>query len=306
MAMGTSHMSETTLAYQIPAIWGKMINNFYQEELVMARFFTDRSDELTDGGDTIYTPNITEMRANSKTNGSQVTLNANTDTNVTLSVNTWYECSFVIEDKEAAQIKRSWNLVERYTKNAAFTIASVLETAIANLFLGFSKTVGASDQNLADSDILNAIATLETNTKGNVYNGDVAFFVHPMVFWRQVQALDKFALAQNSPVNDPTAKRPQYTLYGIPVYSTVSVPYVSGTSGRANVLAHKDAIHFATLALGAGSSMGAYVGASGIRTQASYELDYIGTLVVSDIAYGVTENRDDAAVLIYSHATKKA
>jgi hypothetical protein len=76
MAMGTNHMSDTTLAAQIPEIWGKMINNFYQEELVMARFFTDRSDELSDGGDTIYTPNITEMTAYSKTNGSQVTLNA--------------------------------------------------------------------------------------------------------------------------------------------------------------------------------------------------------------------------------------
>jgi hypothetical protein len=304
MALGTDHMSGTTLADQIPEIWGKMINNFYQEELVMARFFTDRSEELSDGGDTIYTPNITEMTANSKTNGSQVTLNANTDTNVTLTVNTWYECSFLIEDKEAAQIKRSWNLVERYTRNAGFTIASVLEGAIATLFLGFSNTVGASTTNIADSDILNAIATLETNTKGNVYNGDVAFFLHPMVFWRQAQALDKFALAQNSPVQDPVAKKPQYTLYGIPVYVTVSVPYVSGTSGRANVLIHKDAIHFATLALGSGGSMGAYVGTAGIRTQASYELDYLGTLVVSDIAYGVVENRDDAGVLIYTHATR--
>ena len=86
--------------------------------------------------------------------------------------------------------------------------------------------------------------------------------------------------------------------------TSVNVPFVSGTSGRANVLAHKDAIHFATLALGAGGSMGAFIGANGVRTQASYELDYVGTLVVSDIAYGVIENRDAAAVLVLSHATK--
>ena len=120
MALGTNHMSGTTLAAQIPEIWGKMINDFYKEELIMAGFFTDRSDELNDGGDTIYTPNITEMSANVKANGSQVTLNAKTDTNVTLVVNTWYECSFLIEDREAAQIKRSWNLVERYTKKRSF------------------------------------------------------------------------------------------------------------------------------------------------------------------------------------------
>lgn len=302
--LGTDHMSGTTLAAQIPEIWGKMINDFYKEELILANFFTDRSDELADGGDTIYTPNITEMTGHVKANGAQVTLNANTDTNGTLTVNTWYECSFLIEDREAAQIKRSWNLVERYTSNAGFTIASILESAIAALFIGFSQSVGASTTNLVDSDILNAIATLETAIKGNIYNGDVAFFFHPMTFWRQVQALDKFSLAQNSPVNDPTGKKPRYTLYGIPINVSVSVPYVSSTNGRVNLLAHKDAIHFATLALGAGGSMGAFVGANGIRTQASYELPYVGTLVVSDIAYGVVENRDAAAVRIFSHATK--
>ena len=304
MALGTGQMTGTTLAAQIPEIWGKMINDFYKEELILADFFTDRSEELSDGGDTVYTPNITEMSANVKVNGSQVTLNANTDTNGTLTVDTWYECSFLIEDREAAQIKRSWNLVERYTKNAAFTIASVLESAIAALFIGFSNSVGASTTNLADSDILNAIATLESNIKGNLYNGEVAFIFHPMTFWRQVQALDKFSLAQNSPVNDPTGKKPKYTLYGLPIYVSVSVPYVTSTTGRVNVLAHKDAIHFATLALGAGGSMGAFVGANGIRTQASYELPYVGTLVVSDIAYGVVENRDIAAVRILTHATK--
>lgn len=304
MALGTSHMSGTTLAAQIPEIWGKMINDFYKEELILADFFTDRSDELSDGGDTIYTPNITEMTANVKVNGSQVTLNANTDTNATLVVNTWYECSFLIEDREAAQIKRSWNLVERYTKNAAFTIASVLEDAIAALFISFTNSVGASTTNLADSDILNSIATLETQVKGSIYNGDVAFIFHPMTFWRQVQSLDKFSLAVNSPSNDPTGKKPKHLLYGIPVYVSVSVPYVASTSGRVNLLAHKDAIHFATLALGAGGSKGAYVGANGIRTQAGYELSYVGTLVVSDIAYGVVKNRDEAAVRILSHATR--
>jgi len=292
MALGTGQMSGTTLAAQIPEIWGKMINDFYKEELILANFFTDRSDELADGGDTVYTPNITEMSANVKTNGSQVTLNANTDTNGTLTVNTWYECSFLIEDREAAQIKRSWNLVERYTKNTAFTIASILEDAIAALFIGFSNSVGASTTNL------------ESNIKGNLYNGDVAFFFHPMTFWRQVQSLDKFSLAVNSPVNDPTAKKPSYTLYGLPIYVSVNVPYVISTTGRVNALAHKDAIHYATLALGAGGSMGSFVGANGIRTQAEYELSYVGTLVVSDIAYGVVENRDAAGVRILTHATK--
>jgi hypothetical protein len=40
----------------------------------MADFFTNRSGELVGGGDTLYTPNLTEMGANSKSNGVAVTL----------------------------------------------------------------------------------------------------------------------------------------------------------------------------------------------------------------------------------------
>lgn len=305
MALGTNHMSGTTLAAQIPEIWGKMINDFYKEDLIAASFFTNRSEELYDGGDTIYTTNVTQMTANTKTNGSEVTLNANTDTNVTLVVDTWYECSFLIEDKQAAQIKRSWNLVEQYTKNAGYSVAEKLEVAIMDLFKSFSNTAGASDQNIADSDILNAIATLRTNVKGNMTFGkEVAFFFHPMTFYRQVQSLDKFSLADQSPVQDPVAKKPMARLYGIPVYVSTNVPYVTGTTGRANCLAHQDAIHWATLSLGAGGSDGAMIGSGGIRVQADYFQNYLGTLVTADIAYGVIENRDLAGVTIYSHATK--
>jgi hypothetical protein len=63
------------LDVMIPAIWGQKINDFFRANLVMANFFTNRSEEITNGGNIIYTPNITEISANSKTNGVAVTLN---------------------------------------------------------------------------------------------------------------------------------------------------------------------------------------------------------------------------------------
>ena len=41
---------------------------------MIADFFTNRSDELADGGSALYTPNLTEMSANSKTVATAVTL----------------------------------------------------------------------------------------------------------------------------------------------------------------------------------------------------------------------------------------
>lgn len=303
MATGTfptASNSSTTLANLIPAIWGERINDFYKCALDIAPHFTDRSGELAAGGSVLYTPNLTEMTAYAKVNAQAVTLNNATESKVTLTVDQWFEVSFAIEDREAATVKHSYALQERYAKNAGYSIATKLEVAIATLFSGFSASVGASTTNIADSEIRNAIATLETNCLGeDIYNGDTVFIFHPNVFWKQVQNLDKFSLAVNAPINDPVSKKPTYRLYGIPVILSANVQYVSGTTGRFNVLANKDAIHFATAPLGSGGSMaGAMVGSMGVRVQSHYVPEYLSTVTTADILYGVVENRDAGGVRI--------
>ena len=64
------------LDVMIPEIWGQKVNDFFKDRLVIASFFTNRSDELRDGGDTIHTPNLTEMSANSKTVATAVNVAA--------------------------------------------------------------------------------------------------------------------------------------------------------------------------------------------------------------------------------------
>jgi len=296
----TATMSSTTLASNIPLLWGEKINEFFKLKLLIADFFTDRSSELSSGGSALYTPNLTEFAAAAKSNATAVTLNNATDTKVTLTVDQWYECSFAIEDREAAQVKHSYYLQERYAKGAGYTIASKLEVALAALFDNFSTTVGASTTSLADSEIREAIAALEGI--GIDTTQDVAFFMHPNVFWKQVQNLDKFSLAINSPVNDPTSKTPKATLYGIPVYVTANVQYISGTVGRTNALAHRDALHWATSPLGSGGSLsgGSMTGKYGVRIQSNYLPEYLATLTTADLLYGVVENRDTAGVAIWT------
>lgn len=302
MAFPSGQETTTTLASYIPAVWGEKINDFFKYNQNLAAFFTDRSAELTAGGSVLYTPNMTEMSANAVSVGTAVTLNNTTETKVTLTVDQWYEVSFGIPDSVAAQFKQSYAVQERYAKDAAYTIANKLEVALATLFSGFSTVVGASTTNLADSEIRAAISALQT-VGVPLYTGEAAFFMHPDVFWKQVQALDKFSLAINSPVNDPTAKKPDAHLYGIPVFISQNIQYVTSTTGRNNALVHKDAIHYATSALGSGGSMaGSMVGASGVRVQSHYIPEYLTTVTTADILYGVVENRDNAGVLIRTSA----
>lgn len=305
MAFPTTSETSTTLAQLIPLKWGERVNDFFKLKLMLADFFTDRSSELADGGSALYTPNLTEMTANSKSNATAVTLNAPTETKITLTVDQWYEVSFAIEDKEAAQVKRSYYIQEKYAQNAGYTMAKKLEVALATLFSGFSTVVGTSTTNIADSDIRASISALEA--VGIDTTSDVAFFFTPAVFWKQIQNIDKFSLAVNSPVNDPTAKTPKATLYGIPVHISNNIQYVSGTTGRYNALAHKDALHFATSPLGEGGSQAGSRGSSmtgkyGVRVQSNYIPEYLSTVTTADLLYGVIENRDNAGICILSPA----
>ena len=298
MAFPTTTHTATTLASFIPETWGERINDFFRSKLVMAGFFIDRSSELSEGGDILYTPNMTEMAATAKADATAVTLVAPTDTKVTLTVNQWYECSFAVEDRDAAQMKRSYYTQEKYAMGAGYSVAKKLEVAIAELFDNFDNVVGTSVAVLLDSDIraaINFLAVAEIDT-----TSDCAWFVAPAVFWKQIQNLDKFSLAVNSPVNDPTAKHPVASLYGIPVYISTNVQYISGTTGRANALAHKDAIHWASSPLGAGSAGPSVTGRFGVRVQSNYIPEYLSTVTTADILYGVIENRDTSGVYVKS------
>lgn len=298
MAFPTGTFTGTSgdLDVYIPEIWGEKINDFAKESLHVTKFFTNRSSELSGGGDTIYTPGLTEMSANSKTIATAVTLNSPTETAITLTVSNWYEVSFAIEDKEAALFKKSYYTQERYAKNAGYTAAMVLEDAIIDLFASFTSTAGSSTTVVLDSDIRKALGIVETATKEPTDNGNTAFFFDRKVFWNQIAGISVYQYNTNTPTADPLMKSPVKWLYGVPVYTSSRIDYVSSTTGRINVLAHRDAIHYATAKL---------PGQSGdtVRVQSNYIPDYLSTVTTADLLYGVAMNRATYGCIIYSEAS---
>lgn len=308
MALGTNGFTGGNggdLTVDIPAIWGEKINDYFRYELMLANHFVDRSDELADGGAIVYTPDLSALTVSTKTVNAQVTLSSPTYTNVTLTVSTWKEASFVIEDREKAQIKKSYYLQEKIAKGGAWEVAQDLEADIAALFTGFTtNVVGLGTQNMADSTLLAAIALLESQGTP-VYGGETAWIFHPNTFYRQVGSVDKLTLWQNTETELPRTKQPTRSLYSIPVIVSPEVPVGGGAVGdngaRLNLLAHKDAIHWARLSMPVAAAKG-YVGSEGVRVQQSYVHEYLGDLVTIDLCYGVIENRDNAAVKMRSHS----
>lgn len=295
-----------SLTADIPLMWGQKINDYFRYNLSLAQFFIDRSDELADGGSDVYTPNIIALATNSKTNNSQVTLNNPIQTKNTLTVSTWKESSFVIEDREMAQLKKSYYLQDKFAKSAAWEVGQDLDDAIAANFTSLTLNIlGTGTSNVADSSLLAAIAILETAGVPGIYSGDVAWIFHPNTFYRQIGSVDKLTLWQNTQTELPRVKAPTRSLYSIPVVVSPAVPLGAGAAAesgaRLNLLAHKDTIHWARMSLPVKATSG-YVGTEGVRVQQSYIQEYLGELVTVDLCYGTMLNRQESAVKIRSHS----
>lgn len=292
---GTLTGAGGNLDVYINEVWSSKINDFAKEKRHFSLFFIDRSEELSDGGDTIHTGNITEMAANGKVNATAVTLNANDETQVNLVVNTWKEVSFAIEDGDAAKFLKSRYTQEKYAKNAGFTAAMVLEDAIAALFGTFTDSVGASTTEVQDSDIRKALGILEANTKEEVTDGNFRMFFDTKVWWNQIAGNTIYQLKINTAGNDPVLNRPATRLYGVMVSLSNRIPYISGTDGRYNAIAHSDAIHWAETRLPGQNGV--------VRVQSNYVPQYLSTVTTADLQFGVILNRATYGVNMLSSAS---
>ena len=311
MALPTDTMSAGgggALTADIPLLWGQKINDYFRYNLSLAQFFVDRSDELADGGSDVYTPNIVAMSTAAKSNATAVTLNNPIQTKQTLTVSTWKESSFLIEDREMAQLKKSYYLQETFAKGAAWEVAQDLDDAIAAQFTNFTvaaNVLGLASSNVVDSTLLAAISILEA-AGVPVYGGDTAWIFHPNTFYRQIGSVDKLTLWQNTETELPRSKAPTRSLYSIPVIVSAAVPLGAGAVGensaRLNMLAHKDSIHWARMTMPVGRGVSGFVGSEGVRVQEGYLQEYLGTLVTVDLCYGTTQNRTNSAVKIRSHS----
>lgn len=293
MGLGTAstHTTTTTAASYIPSIWAPRVNDFFRANLKAANFFEDWSGELTDGGNIVYVPNVSEMTANTITFGSltQVTLNNQTHGKITLTINTHKETSFFISDDVASTFLRSYMIQEKWMKNAGYSTAATLEDALLALFESFSQTVGASHLSLNDSEIRGAMLKLDL---ANVPQEERMWFLYPQQVW-DVMGINKYALLVNTNGADPVTKGHVGYLYGIPVTMTTRIGVGTGVAdtkgSRLNALCHKSALAFGIASIG---------GMSPVRLQAAYIQEYLGTLYTADIVFGVIENRDAAGVLV--------
>lgn len=307
----TDPFTSTDLSPVIPEVWPPMILEELFAKAVGARFFTDLSEYMRDQGDIANIPDVftnSFSKSTQSTQGAEVTTGSPAQVAIQLAINTHDYVAFIIGDKDAKQLLRSFNFNEVYTKKAAGVLRIALEDALFGLWSGLStNVVGDTATVLSDSEIRQGIYAEEARNFDTL-DGDMGFFFHPYTFYVQLGAVAKYYdQSQRGPasangfvgtgVMGGTAAREtglRGVLYGIPTYVTPRV--VSGLGTYRNLLAHRTAFGYATQYQT--SPLSSTMEESRVRAQTSYELRNLGWLTVVDMIYGVVELRDEAATVL--------
>lgn len=288
--MSYTRFDTTNLAPIINEIWAPEIEREWQSKLKFANFFKDVSEQYVGGGQVLNVSGIytNKLQKHTKTGGEEVTLQSADMDGTALTIDSWEEVSFLLDDFEAQLVLQSANVAQEYADQAKYILSRALDEAIATaLNAGLTNSVGSSSTDLTDGIIREAIEMVDAD---DVPMEEMAFFFHPTTYWHDVHGEEKYykfdrsAEVFNGNFGPLDVAR---TLYEIPVMKTTIVPKSSEID---NFLAHPKACAFAVVTPG-----------GGVRSQSKYELLKLGTAWVSDIIYGIKGLRTDAGVVIKSN-----
>lgn len=263
-----------------PNIWSKETLSFVKSNLVLLPLIKHYDREVKSKGQTVEIPNVSTISANVKAENTVVTLNYNTETKTTITINRHYESSFLVEDILA--IQSNYDTRSDYTKAAAYAIAEKVDNDIASTLTTEWKAggyaYGAYGTALNDNLILTVNRYLDEN---KAPMGERYIVVHPKGK-AEMLAIDKYVRYDavgvggdaNSIKNGKIGE-----IYGVEVFMSQNLVYLDTATDEYNSLFfHKEAAAVAMQ--------------SEPRTQASYQQEYLGTLVTVDVLYGVTTLRD--------------
>lgn len=269
------NMTPTTGAVFIPEVWSKDVIRAVRSKLVLANLVKRHDRDIAKFGDTIHVPNVSNLAANDKVAGVQVSPQAVTESEVQITINKHKEVSFVVEDVLKAQ--SDYDLMSEYTDAASYGISLAIDDDLAALASGFSQTFGTYNTAITTDVVLDSIEQLDVNdvpqeNRSFVYRPDVKRDLLDLSTYTSEDFVD------GRPVRTGMVGR----LYGVDTYMSTNI--VKSSNNTDNMLFHKDAIALALQ--------------KAPRVQSEYSLRDLGWLTVCDTMYGVKEMRDTFGILV--------
>lgn len=305
----------------IPEIWSDEVIAAYQKSLKMAPL-VKKMNFKGKKGDVLHLPKPTRGSAAAKAEATAVTIQANLESETTLTINRHFEYSRLIEDIVSVQALSS--LRQFYTEDAGYALSKQIDNDLFRVGTAFGN--GTLDLTTPVSGTCTGAQWVNTNTRyidastgltayavDQVVSGDVftdagfralvkamddadvpmseRCFVIPPALRSAMMGIDRYVSSDfrnERSVNSGLIG----SVYGIDIYVSSNCPLIedatSNATGTVDVrgafLFHKDAIIL-------GEQMS-------VRSQTQYKQEYLSTLYTADTLYGVQAHRPEAGFVL--------
>lgn len=153
-----ANVTTTTAAKMIAEVWTRKIEFPFYKELYFKDVVTRRDELVSEGGNKINIPFITSYDARDKAAGTPVTYDANTETEIELTINKHKYLAFTIED--IVKVQSKYNLQEAYRVAQKEAVARAIDTDLASLHASAGTNVSGG-ATVDDADILAVILALD-------------------------------------------------------------------------------------------------------------------------------------------------
>jgi len=310
-------VDKTAAGTFIPEIWSDEIIAAYQKNLKMAPL-VKRIQMSGKKGDVIHIPKPTRGSASAKAESTAVTIQANLESELQISVDRHFEYSRLIEDIVEVQALNS--LRQFYTEDAGYQLALKVDTDLINAATGFGDgtrtqspaNTGANWVN-SNSYYFNAAAGLAAYAVDTVTSGDN---FTDLGFREAIKKMDDADVPmENRVLVVPPAVRKSLmgidryvssdfvggrsvesgligNLYGVDIYVSSNAPVLEASGqNSASTVDTRGCLFFHQDALVMAEQMA-------VRSQTQYKQEYLSTLFTSDTLYGVQTYRPEAGFIL--------
>jgi hypothetical protein len=297
----------------IPEIWSDEVVAAYKKNLILANV-VNKMTMKGKKGDTLHIPKPTRGVATAKSANAAVTIQADTETEVLVSIDQHFEYSRFIED--IVEVQALASLRRFYTEDAGYALAKKVDDTLFQLGKTFGN--GSTDWTHSNSYYIDASTGLTAYADDTVVPADVftdagfraliklmddadvpmdgRFFAVPPSLRAAIMGIDRYNSSDF--VDGRGVQNGQIgSLYGIDIYVSSNCPVIetdaenTATAGgdiKAAILAHKDTMVLAEQ--------------MGVRSQTQYKQEYLSTLYTADTLYGVKTVRPEAGFVLAVNA----
>ena len=302
----------TEAATFIPELWSDEIIAAYKKNLVLANV-VNKMPMVGKKGDTLHIPKPTRGDANTKAADTAVTIIANTESEVQISIDKHFEYSRLIED--IVEVQALDSLRRFYTDDAGYALAKQLDTDLFALSKSFGDGDG-SDFTHSNSFYMDASTDLtayavDTVAAADIFSDDAfreavkelddadvpmdnRFLIVPPSVVSTIRGIDRYN-SSDFVSGQPVVNGNIGTLYGIDIYVSTNCPEVESaadnTAGgqlKAGILGQRDSMVLAEQ--------------MAVRSQTQYKQEYLATLYTADTLYGTKVVRPESALCLVFNA----